>query len=133
MNIKDYTQEEIDDWSSWYSDTDKWKQKINEQFFIIAQLNNELVGFGSLTKDGYLDYMFVHKDHQRKGIAKNLYSTIEEKALEQKNHIIYSEVSITAKDFFESLGFEIEKSQKKKSKNKELSNFKMRKLLVHSL
>ena len=130
VNIKDYTQEEIDDWSSWYSDTDKWEQKINEQFFIIAQLNNELVGFGSIAKDGYLDYMFVHKEHQRKGIAKKLYNKIEEKALEQKNHIIYSEVSITAKDFFESLGFEIEKPQKKKSKNKELTNFKMRKLLV---
>jgi putative acetyltransferase len=132
INIKDYTQEEIDDWSSWYSDTDKWKQKINEQFFILAQLNNELVGFGSLAKDGYLDYMFVHKEHQRKGIAKKLYNKIEEKAHEKKNHIIYSEVSITAKSFFESLGFEIEKPQKKKSKNKELTNFKMRKLLVSS-
>jgi putative acetyltransferase len=127
VNIKDYTQEEVDDWSSWYSDTDKWKQKINEQFFIIAQLNNELVGFSSLSEDGYLDYMFVHKEHQRKGIAKKLYSKIEEKALEQKNHIIYSEVSITAKKFFESLGFEIEKLQTKKSKNKELTNFRMRK------
>ena len=129
VNRKDYTVEEIDDWSSWYSDIDKWKQKISEQFFIIAQLNNELVGFSSLTKDGYLDFMFVHKNHQRKGIAKKLYSKIEEKALEQKNNIISSEVSITAKSFFESIGFKVEKLQKKRSKNKELINFKMKKYL----
>jgi putative acetyltransferase len=133
INIKDYTQEEVDDWSSWHSDTDKWKQKINEQFFLIAQLNNQLVGFSSLTKDGYLDFMFVHKDHQRKGIAKKLYTKIEEKAFEQKNHIISSEVSITAKNFFESVGFEIEKPQKKRSKNKELSNFKMKKIITDSI
>jgi len=127
VNIKDYSQEEIDAWSSVHDDTDKWKQKINEQFFIVAQLNNNLVGFSSLTKDGYLDLMYVHKAHQRKSIAKKLYAEIEKKAIEQKNRIIYSDVSITAKEFFKNIGFQVKQIQKKKVKNKELTNFKMKK------
>jgi len=127
VNIKDYSQEELNAWSSVHDDTDKWKQKINEQFFIVAQLNNDLVGFGSLTKDGYLDLMYVHKAHQRKSIAKKLYAEIEKKAIEQKNRIIYSDVSITAKEFFKNIGFQVKQIQKKKVKNKELTNFKMKK------
>ena len=127
VNIKDYSLEELDAWSSVHNDTNKWKQKIDEQFFIVAQLNNDLVGFGSLTKDGYLDLMYVHKAHQRKGIAKKLYSEIEQKAIEQKNRIIYSDVSITAKEFFKSIGFQVKQLQKKRVKNKELTNFKMKK------
>jgi len=127
VNIKDYSLEELDAWSSVHNDTNKWKQKIDEQFFIVAQLNNDLVGFGSLTKDGYIDLMYVHKAHQRKGIAKKLYSEIEQKAIEQKNRIIYSDVSITAKEFFKSIGFQVKQLQKKRVKNKELTNFKMKK------
>jgi len=127
VNKKDYSQEELDAWSSVYDDTNKWKQKINEQFFIVAKLNNDLVGFSSLAKDGHLDLMYVHKTHQRKGIAKKLYAEIEQKAIKQKNRIIYSDVSITAKEFFKSIGFQVKQLQKKKVKNKELTNFKMKK------
>ena len=43
----------------------------------IAEIENELTGFSSIEKNGYLDYMYVHKDHQGKGIAKNLLEEIE--------------------------------------------------------
>lgn len=69
--------------------------------------------------------MFTHKDHQRCGIAARLLHKIERKAKEQGNELIYSDVSITAKGFFEKYGYVLEKQQFKKSRNKELINFKM--------
>jgi putative acetyltransferase len=30
INIKDYSQEEVDDWSSWKTDFDKWLEKMQE-------------------------------------------------------------------------------------------------------
>jgi putative acetyltransferase len=125
INIKDYPQDEIEDWSSWHSDTDKWIDKINEQYFTVAKNNKTIVGFGSLAKDGYLDFMFVHKDYQRQGIASALLTELEKRAIEQKNDLIYSDVSITARGFFENNGFKVEKQQLKKSKKKELINFRM--------
>ena len=52
ININDYPQDEVDDWSSWHTDKDKWIEKINEQYFIIAKIDETIVGFGSLAKDG---------------------------------------------------------------------------------
>jgi putative acetyltransferase len=125
INIKDYSKEEVDDWSSWNTDTDKWLERIQEQYFVLAEINNQIVGFSSLAEDGYLDFMFVHKDFQGQGIASALLSDIEHQASEQNNEFIYSDVSITAKGFFEKKGFIVKRQQLKKSKKKELVNFRM--------
>ncbi len=69
INIRDYSQVEVDDWSSWNVDIVKWKEKMQEQYFIVAEIHNKIVGFSSLAQDGYLDCMFVHKDHQGQGVA----------------------------------------------------------------
>jgi putative acetyltransferase len=125
INIKDYSQEEIDDWSSWKSDTGQWLSRIQEQYFVLAEVNSFIVGFSSLAKDGYLDLLFVHKDYQGQGIASALLTETEHWAREQNNDFIYSDVSITAKGFFEKRGFVVERQQLKKSKQKELVNFRM--------
>lgn len=125
INSKDYIQEQIDDWSSWYKEVDKWKERISEQYFIVAIYNDIIVGFSSLEPDGYLDFMFVHKDFQRKGIAHKLLQAIEEKAIAQNNQSITSNVSLTARPFFELYGYKVVKQELKKSRNKELINFQM--------
>lgn len=127
VNSKDYPADEIEDWSSWWTDHGKWQERIEEQYFIKAMIEGKIVGFSSLATDGYLDLMFTHKDYQRHGIAGNLIRKIERKAKEQGNDLIYSDVSITAKGFFEKHGYVVEKQQFKKSKNKELINFRMTK------
>ncbi len=125
INIRDYSQEEVDDWSSWKVDIDKWLEKMQEQYFVVAEIKNKIVGFSSLATDGYLDFMFVDKDTQGQGVASTLLSEIERKAIEQNNDLIYSDVSLTAKGFFEKKGFIVERQQLKKSKKKELINFRM--------
>ncbi len=127
INIRDYSKEEVDDWSSWKVDIDKWLEKMEEQYFIVAVVENKIVGFSSLARDGYLDFMFVDKDTQGQGVASALLLEIESKAIEQNNDLIYSDVSLTARGFFEYKGFIVERQQLKKSKKKELINFRMRK------
>jgi putative acetyltransferase len=127
VNSKDYPKEEIDDWSSWHTDYDKWSARISEQYFIVAILDSKIVGFASLAADGYLDFMFVHKDFQNQGIASQLLSELEQKAIEQSNQEVYSEVSVTAKSFFEKHGFCVKQKQLKKSRNRELENYYMTK------
>lgn len=129
VNSKDYPADEIEDWSSWWTDYDKWQERIEEQYFIKAMIEDKIVGFSSIATDGYLDFMFTHKDYQRYGVGGNMIRKIERKAKEQGNDLIYSDVSITAKGFFERHGFIVEKQQFKKSKNKELINFRMTKTI----
>lgn len=54
-----------------------------------------------MNKDGYLHSMFVHKDFQRKGIATLLLSEVEQIAEQYGVTQITSEVSLTARTFFE--------------------------------
>jgi len=133
INSKDYPQEDIDDWSSWYSDFEKWESRIVEQYFIVAAFDSRIVGFASLATDGYLDLMFVHKDYQGQGIASQLLSELEKKAREQNNQEIYSEVSITARTFFEKRGFSVKRKQLKKSRERELVNYYMTKEICEKM
>lgn len=105
INSKDYTPEQVAVWSSGADNTARWSQSIDNQYFIVAETNGVIAGFASITTEGYLDFMYVHKDYQRKGIATVLLTEIERKAAEQKNSQIYSDVSKTTKGFFEKMGY----------------------------
>ncbi len=133
VNVRDYPQDEIDDWSSWHADTEKWAARIAGQYFIVAVLDGQIVGFGSMAADGYLDTLFTHKDHQGHGIASRLLSELEKQASAQGNREIHSEVSITARAFFENHGYVVVRQQRKKSRNKELVNFYMTKEMTKLL
>lgn len=105
VNAKDYTEEEIRAWSSSGENTGMWKKRIVRQYFMVAEINGVIAGFSSIEPNGYLDFMYVHKDYQRMGVAKALLEEIERKAIEQNNAEIFSHVSKTAKGFFEKSGY----------------------------
>jgi putative acetyltransferase len=110
VTAKDYDSSQIETWSAGYSDISSWRKKLSEQYFVVAKINTDVVGFASITPEGCLDYMYVHKNHQREGIASRLLSAIEKYAVEKGVVEIWSDVSITAKPFFLSKGFKISKT-----------------------
>ncbi len=105
VNSIDYPAEQIDVWSLSGHDSERWKKHVAEQYFVLALIDDVIAGFGSIDPNGYLDFMYVHKDYQRMGVAKALLGEIERKAVEQKNPQIYSHVSKTARGFFEKFGY----------------------------
>ena len=105
INALDYTPEQIEVWASGAEYIKRWSTAVKEQYFVIAEIENSTAGFGSITKGGYLDFLYVHKDHQRKGTGSELLYEIERKAAEQKNPEIFSHVSRTAKGLFEKHGY----------------------------
>lgn len=130
INIKDYTKEEVEDWASCGENADRWKELISKNRFIGAfDRDNRLVGFSSMNKDGYLHSMFVHKDCQGRGVATSLLSEVEKIAANFGVTEITSEVSITARPFFEKRGYNVIKEQRHKAKKLELTNFVMKKVL----
>lgn len=130
INIKDYTYEEVEDWASCGDNLERWKELISFNYYIGAfDKQNRLVGFSSMNKNGYLHSMFVHKDCQCKGIATQLLSAVEKIAKEYGVKEIKSEVSFTARAFFEKHGYQIERIQKRKANKLELTNFVMYKTM----
>src|SRR5436190_12844390 len=105
INSKDYNPEEINVWADSYKNIDGWKKNISEQYFLVATANDQILGFASITDSGCLDYLYIHKDFQRKGIAKKLLAEIERHAEKLSLKEISAHVSKTAKPFFEANGF----------------------------
>lgn len=105
INSKDYPKEKIDVWAASGKRYDMWKKKISGQYFLVAESGNVIIGISSVDLTGYLDFMYVHKDYQRMGIAQTLLNEIEKKAREQLNPEIWAYVSITADPFFKKNGY----------------------------
>ena len=92
--------------------------------------SQEIVGFSSITPQGYLHSMFVHKDFQGEGIATMLLNEMEQYAIANGIMRITSEVSLTARPFFEKKGYIVEEEQKRKANQLSLTNFWMVKQVI---
>lgn len=125
----DYSPEQIKVWTSSIENIQRWTDKLISQYFLVAQFDNRIVGYASLENSDYLDLLYVHKDYQRQGIADILYSEIEKEAIKRKGIVLSSDVSITARGFFEKKGFRIIAQQTNIIKDVEIINYKMNKTL----
>lgn len=65
---KDYGDAQIKSWISSAKNHARWEEKLHKQYFLLAELDNEIIGFASLEGANYLDFMYVSKDHLRKGV-----------------------------------------------------------------
>lgn len=132
INRRDYSEAEVEDWASCGNDISKIEERIRTHYFIVAEnRQSQIVGFSSITPQGYLHSMFVHKDFQRQGIARLLLEEIERYAEENNIMRITSEVSLTARPFFEKHGYKVETEQKRKANMLCLTNFWMAKSFSH--
>ena len=131
INAKDYTKEQLKAWASGNIDLTKLNESFLKNYTIVAVENDEIVGFGDITKTGYLDSLYVHKDHQRKGIASAICDKLE-KAVSVKK--ITTHASITAKPFFEKRGYLVINEQTVIRNGISLKNYIMKKqILIHNI
>ena len=132
INRRDYSQAEVEDWASCGDNLANIKDMIKTHYFIVAvNQQSEIVGFSSITPQGYLHSMFVHKDFQGKGIAIMLLNEIEQYAITNGIMRITSEVSLTARPFFEKRGYIVEEEQKRKANQLSLTNFWIAKQMIY--
>ena len=131
VNRRDYSKAEVEDWASCGDNLSNIEEMIKTHYFIVAvNQQSQIVGFSSITPQGYLHSMFVHKDFQDRGIATMLLEEIERYAISNGIMRITSEVSLTARPFFEKRGYIVEKEQKRKANQLSLINFWMAKELT---
>ena len=127
----DYDEEQIEIWTSSIKKQDRWLDILTNQYLLVAEDNEKILGFCSLDKENYLDFLYVHKDHQRQGIANKLYVEIEKEVTRKEQKIITSDVSKTALPFFEKVGFEVITEQTVEIEGVKLINYKMTKKIAY--
>jgi putative acetyltransferase len=131
VNIKDYTQAQVDVWAP----EEKYKIEIWEKRFsktnpIVGIVDGKIVGFAEFENNGHIDCFYIHHGWIGKRIGSALMDEIFYRA--KKNNIkrIFVEASITAKPFFEKKGFVVLSEQTIIRKGIELTNYKMEKFLI---
>lgn len=126
----DYNPEQIQAWISGFEDEHRWKDILADQYVIVAIIEKEIIGFATLKEGNYLDYLYVHRNYQARGIARQLYKEIEEEALRGGQPSLSADVSITARPFFEKMGFILRKAQKVRRRGVQFTTYKMLKEII---
>ncbi len=105
VNRRDYSPKQITAWAPQPPDLDYWRQRITGLSIWVAESNGTLAGFCGLGKHGHVDLFYVDYRFQHQGIARQLYQELESAAWRNGLRRLFTEASLTARPFFERMGF----------------------------
>lgn len=125
----DYTPEQVAAWSPTGIDHGRWAERMRGIAPFVAEEAGRIVGYADVQADGYIDHFFVAPSAGRRGVGSALMRQIHERAAERGIAALYSNVSITARPFFEQWGFVVEAEQRPIARGVAMTNFLMRKAL----
>lgn len=127
--IKDYTEDQVKAWAPDDADRERWASRRASRPTWVAEIDGALAGFTDLEPDGHVDMMFVHPDHQGRGVAGALLRRVEAEAARLRLDRLYTEASITARPFFERKGFRVITPQTVSVRGQDMVNYRMEKTL----
>lgn len=122
---RDYSSIQIAAWAPEPVDWDAWSSRLGSAGVFVYECGDEIIGFARVDDNGYIDLLYVHPAFQRQGIARRLLKRVLSWALNQGIRILSSEVSITARPFFQRMGFHIVKTQEVECRGIHFRNFLM--------
>lgn len=131
INIRDYSSEQVKSWAPKNIHFRDWEKICSDRFTYVADNDGVITGFGELEPNGHIDCFYCHKNYQRCGVGSQIYQAIEVKALDLGVSHLITEASITAKPFFQCMGFSIVKEQKVTCRGEIFINYVMEKSLCN--
>ena len=126
---RDYHPDLIARWAPDSKDMSEWSERLSEKNPFVAIVGEKIAGMAEIESSGFIDYFYVHPRFQGRGVGKALMTMIFEEAEAQGVDRLFADVSITARFFFESQGFEITESRSNVILGHPAPNFAMSKNL----
>ena len=120
INRRDYSQAQVEAWAVDSLDAQYWAKRMDGLSPFVAEIDGVIVGYTDLQSDGLIDHFFCHHEYQGKGVGRALMTHVMEVGQSRGIHRYYSEVSITARPFYEHLGFSFVEEKIAKIKGQEL-------------
>ena len=77
----------------------------------VADSSGEILGFCGVRPNGHVDLLYTDCRFQRQGVARALYQWAETETLRLGVRRLFTEASINARPFFESMGFGVLREQ----------------------
>jgi putative acetyltransferase len=137
VNRQDYTLEQVNAWVPAVPSEAIWAERYRTRTTFVAEDQGVIAGFAELEPNGHIDCFYCHADYQRQGVGRRLYQRLEEEAILQGRGCanalgltrLFVEASITAKPFFERMGFQTLHENRVVRRRIELTNYSMEKHL----
>ena len=124
VNARDYTPAQRDAWADGQVDLAAWDASFRAHHTLVAEEAGEILGFADMDDTGYLDRLYVHRDHQGRGIATALCDALEA-ACPARSFTTHA--SLTARPFFEGRGYRVLRRQTVVRRGVAMDNFVMMK------
>ena len=124
VNAADYTQAQLDAWATGNVDLAVWDSYFLARHSFVAELDGMIVGFSDMDCSGYLGRLYVHREYLGRGIGKALCSAAEN-AVDLPKYTLHS--SITARPFYEKLGYRVVEMQQMPRKDQFITIYVMEK------
>jgi len=125
INVRDYSQAQIEAWAPDNFDLHVWQKRVDALNPFIATMDGVIVGYTDLQLDGLIDHFFCHHEFQGRGVGKALMNHVFNVGKQKDIKRFYSHVSITARPFYERMGFSVAKEQLMEVRGQKLKNFLM--------
>ena len=121
----DYSSAQISAWAPQAPDWPAWSQRLSEGTTFVFERKDQIVGFARIEDNGNLDLLYVHPEFQRQGVARALFERVLVWAKSQGIRRFTSDVSVTARPFFEQIGFRMVRPQVVERRGVSFQNFRM--------
>ncbi|WP_073603985.1 GNAT family N-acetyltransferase [Vibrio aerogenes] len=132
INIRDYSPAQTQAWAPEGFDMAIWQQKMDDNQPVVAEINGTIVGYTDLQPDGLIDHFFCHHQYQGLGVGTALMQHVLETGAKAGMTRFYSEVSLTARPFYEHMGFSVVRENACEIRGQILNNFLMEKVVSDS-
>lgn len=129
VNARDYAAAQVEAWAGAAPDPARWLARLEGRFTWVEEENGVILGFIALEADGHVDTLYVHADHQRRGVAGRLLRRLEDEARARGLATLRTEASITAQAFFAAQGFRTIAAQDVEHRGSVFRNYRMEKPL----
>ena len=129
INSQDYNQTQIANWAPADYPIEQAIKKFRELNPFVVIKSEQIIAYADIQEDGYIDHFYCHHEFQRQGVGSLLFAKLEQQAIVSGITKMYSNVSITAKPFFEAKGFKVEKEQLLDMRGQKVKNYRMVRIL----
>jgi len=122
---RDYSTDQVSAWAPERPDLAAWARRLETGAVFVCERNAGIAGFVRIDGTGCVELLYVDPQVQRQGVARALIHRVVSWALGQGIHRLHYEVSITARPFFESVGFRVATDQLVERRGVLFHNFRM--------
>ncbi|WP_045493132.1 GNAT family N-acetyltransferase [Vibrio hyugaensis] len=129
VNRRDYTEQQVKAWVQEGFDSQLWLKKMISIQPFVAELDGVIVGYSDVQPSGLVDHFFCHHEYQGQGVGRALMTHVLKQAKAKGLTRLYSEVSITARPFYEHMGFTVVNEQQIEMRGATLTNYVMERQL----